>query len=298
MSAQVISVSRRTDVPAFYTEWFMHRIRAGFVHYRNPFGGQVCEVSLKPDDVIAFVFWSKNYAPLLKYLPELDQRGYGGYFHFTLTDYGKLLEPFAPPTQEMIDVFKTLAERYSPKHVLWRFDPIILSDKTSDSSIIEQFETLAQQLSGFTERCYTSFVDFYRKVNKNLAVLSEQGIRFYDPDEEAKITLIKTLLKIGQHYGIGLYACCEEILLQVPGINQAHCADPLLLYALFPQKFQKLKPAPTRKSCGCSASRDIGAYDTCIHGCVYCYANSSYEKALARFRTYEPKKACLGEEKI
>ncbi len=279
----VISVSRRTDIPAFYTEWFMNRIREGFARYRNPFGGKMCEVSLKPDDVIAFVFWSRNYAPLLPHLPELEKRGYGGYFHFTLTDYGQPLERNAPPAEKMLDVFKRLAELTSPQHVLWRFDPIILSNTITDEMIVEKFDFLARQLSGFTECCYISFVDLYRKVQKNVATLAEQGVQMYDPEDEIKKDIAARLAAIGEQYGIRLYACCEALLLDVPGIHQAHCVDPLLLHDLFPEKFQTLKPAPTREGCGCFASRDIGAYDTCIHGCRYCYANSSHEKALKRF---------------
>ncbi len=251
------------------------------------------EVSLKPEDVMAFVFWSRNYRPLLQYLPELDRQGYGGYFHFTITGYGQPLERFAPSTQEMIEVFKTLAARYSPKHVLWRFDPIILSNRTSGQYIVEMFDLLAGQLSSSTERCYISFVDFYRKVEKNLDILSEQGFTCYDPGLEEKVSLTEQLVNIGKKYGIGVHACCEADLLQVLGIQQAHCIDPLLIHELFPQKFRKLKATPTREGCGCFASRDIGAYNTCIHGCLYCYANSSYEKALARFKTHDPHDACL-----
>jgi hypothetical protein len=290
---QVISVSRRTDIPAFYTEWFMNRIRAGYARYKHPFGGKTYDVSLKSEDVIAFVFWSRNYSPLLSYLPHLDQLGYGGYFHFTITDFGNPLEPHAPSTQKMIDVFKLLADRYSPRHVLWRFDPMILSNKTPDNFILEKFESLARQLSGYTERCYTSFVDFYNKTERNLQILSKQGFHFYDPETEEKIALAGQLVDIGKTYDIRLYACCESELLAVPDVLQAHCVDALLIHELFPEKFRKLKKSPTRKGCGCFASRDIGAYDTCISGCVYCYANSSHQRALANYRQHDPASSVL-----
>lgn len=292
-SRQVISVSRRTDIAAFYSDWFIDRVREGFVRYRNPFGGKMCEVSLTSEDVMAFVFWSRNYAPLLKYLPELDDLGYGGYFHLTLTDYGPSLEPFAPASQKIVEVFHTLAARYSPKHVLWRFDPIILSNKTPEVDIVHKFTSLARQLCGTIERCYISFVDFYRKVGRNLESLSKQGFQFYDPGLEEKGALTQQLVEIGNRYGIRLYACCEEEILQIPGIQQAHCVDPLLLHELFPQKFHPLKSTPTRKGCGCFASRDIGAYETCIHGCLYCYANSNHEKTLERFKAHDVSSASL-----
>jgi hypothetical protein len=286
---QVISVSRRTDIPAFYAEWFLNRIRAGYAQYRNPFGGQLYEVSLKPEDVMAFVFWSRNYGPLLPYLPHLDQLGYGGYFHFTLTDYGKSFEPYELRTQDVIDTFKALADRYSPKHVLWRFDPIILSNNTPHEYILAKFESLARQLRGYTERCYISFVEYYRKVERNLQRVSTQGFRFYDPTPEEKIALTRQLVAIAKTYQIQVYACCEEVLLQVPEVQQAHCVDPGLIAELFPHQFHNLKPAPTRQGCGCFASRDIGAYDTCLHGCVYCYANISPQKAGANYRAHNPE---------
>ncbi|MBD3326550.1 DUF1848 family protein, partial [candidate division KSB3 bacterium] len=237
----------------------------------------------------------RNYQPLFPFLDEFDQRGYGGYFHFTLTGYGPPLERCAPAVPKMIDVFKALADRYSPQHVLWRFDPILLSNRTPPDFILATFEQLARQLHGSTERCYVSFVDFYRKTEKNLRLLEEQGVQVSDPPLAAKIELTERLVTLGHNYGIRLYACCEPDLLDIPGLQQAHCVDPLLIQQLFPQKFQRLKAAPTRKGCGCFASRDIGAYDTCVHGCAYCYANSRYEAALRRYRSHDPESPCLGE---
>lgn len=291
---QVISVSRRTDIPAWYAEWLMNRVRAGFAQHRNPFGGQIHAVSLRPDDVMALVFWSRNYAPLLPHLPELDERGYGGYFHFTLTDYGTPLEPYAPPTEQIIEVFHALASRYSPKHVLWRFDPIIFSKQMPPERMLERFERLAERLKGATERCYISLVDSYRKVRKNVEPLVNEGWWGSEPPElEVIQAFAAQLAAIAQRYGMTLHACCETVFSGVDGIQQAHCVDPLLLAQLFPERFHALRPAPTREGCGCFASRDIGAYDTCVHGCVYCYANASHAKALARFNAHDPQHPCL-----
>lgn len=292
-TSHVISVSRRTDIPALYTEWFLHRIRAGYARYRNPFGGQVYEVSLAPDDVMAFVFWSRNYGPLLPYLPQLDQLGYGGYFHFTITGFGPPLEPYAPSVQHAVDVFKSLADRYSPKHVLWRFDPLVLSGVTSQAYLLEQFESLAHQLHGYTERCYISFVDFYQKTKRNLQSLSARGIECEEPTPEQQLALTRRLVELGSRYHIRIYACCESKLLVVSGVSQAHCVDAALLRKLFPGKFRSLKRAPTREGCGCFASRDIGAYDTCIYGCVYCYANASHQKAVENYKNHDPEQPAL-----
>jgi len=291
---QVISVSRRTDVPAWYADWFMNRVRAGFAQYRNPFGGQMHEVSLRPDDVMAFVFWSRNYALLLPYLPELDERGYNSYFHCTLTDYGAPLEPHAPPTEQVIETFHALANRYSPKYMLWRFDPIIFSENMPPEGILERFGRLAGKLKGATERCYISLVDPYQKVQKNVASLIKQGWWGEEPPEVEVIQAFAAqLAAIAQRNGITLHACCETVFSGIDGIQQAHCVDPLLLAQLFPQKFHALRAAPTREGCGCFASRDIGAYDTCVHGCVYCYANASHAKALARFNAHDPQRPYL-----
>jgi hypothetical protein len=287
-AAQVISVSRRTDIPAFYADWFMNRIQAGFAQYANPFGGQVYEVALRPEDVIALVFWSRNYAPLLPHLPTLDRRGYAGYFHCTLTGLGRPLEPHAPDASAVIETLHALAERYSPQHVLWRFDPLILSNRTPANLLLERFETLARRLHGATTRCYFSFVDYYRKTRNNLQPLIERGWRFDEPDLAAKLDLTRQLVAIGRRYQMTLHACCEPEVLSVPGVHQAHCVDADLIRRLFPAKFQTLKKTPTRRGCGCFASRDIGAYETCMHGCLYCYANASHRKAQANYAAHTP----------
>jgi hypothetical protein len=292
-TAQVVSVSRRTDIPALYTEWFMNRIREGYAQYQNPFGGQMYEVSLKPDNVMAFVFWSRNYGPLLPYLTQLDQHGYGSYFHFTITGFGPPLEPHAPSLQHAIDTFKSLADRYSPQHVLWRFDPLVLSSVSSAEYLLEQFNTLAGQLSGYTERCYISFVDFYHKTKRNLQQLTAQGVHCEEWKLGQQLALTRQLVDLGNRHHIQLHACCESELLEIPGVTQAHCVDGLLLHTLFPEKFHSLKRAPTRKGCGCFASRDIGAYDTCIYGCAYCYANASHQKALERYKGHDPEQPAL-----
>jgi hypothetical protein len=236
------------------------------------------------------VFWSRNYGPLLPHLPQLDQLGYSGYFHFTITGFGPPLEPHAPSPQESIDIFKALADRYSPKHVLWRFDPLVLSSVTSETYLLDTFASLARQLSGYTERCYISFVDLYHKTKRNLQA---SGIQCEDPKPAVQLALTHQLVEIGNNYHIRLYACCESTLLEVPGVSQAHCVDALLLRELFPDRFRTLKRVPTREGCGCFASRDIGAYDTCIHGCVYCYANASHQKALDKYAAHDPKQPML-----
>jgi hypothetical protein len=290
---QVISVSRRTDIPAFYVEWFLRRLDAGFAEYRNPFGGQMYTVSLQPADVLAFVFWSRNYQPLLPHLDWIEQRGYRGYFHLTITGYPILLEPHAPTVQAALDSARRLAERYSPQHVLWRFDPLLISNQTPAAYLLEQFAQLASQLCGYTTRCYISFVDFYGKTRRNLGALTTHGLTCADPTLEEKRALTAQLVALANTFQLKLYACCESGLLTIPGVQQAHCVDADLLQALFPEKFQPLKLAPTRDGCGCFASRDIGAYGTCIHGCRYCYANSHHQQAVTNYQQHQSERAFL-----
>jgi hypothetical protein len=190
----------------------------------------------------------------------------------------------------MIAVFKTLAERYSPKHVLWRFDPIILSSITPEDVLLERFHWLAKALHGYTERCIISFVDFYRKTTKRLnALAAHHHIHYITPSAEERRTLMGQLVRIAAQYQIQIRICCETELLGVPGVQQAHCVDAELLQELFPAKFQPLRKAPTRNGCGCYASRDIGAYDTCISGCEYCYATTNHQQALKNYQHHDPQ---------
>ncbi len=285
----IVSVSRRTDVPAFYSTWFMNRVRGGRVKYANPFGGQQYEVSLLPEDVHAFVFWSKDYMPLLKYLPELESRGYDFYFHFTITGLPAVLEEHVPPFKEAIRTFKLLSERYGPKRVIWRFDPIIISNITGPDYYKAIFTEIAACLKGETERCYFSFVCLYEKVRKNLLKLeTTNNVICTDPDRTFKISLANDLAELASEYGITLYSCCGSYLVSGK-IKKAQCIDGELLYTLFPHKPKQTKVNPTRKECGCVVSRDIGAYDTCPHGCIYCYANINKELAYKRHKIHNPE---------
>jgi hypothetical protein len=290
----IISVSRRTDIPAFYSKWFMNRVREGRVRYANPFGGQQYEVSLLPEDVHAFVFWSKNYMPLLKYLPELESMGYDFYFHFTITGLSEVFEEHVTPIKEAIKSFQLLSERYGPKRVIWRFDPIIISNITGIDYYKTCFTEIATELKGATERCYFSFVCLYEKVRKNLLKLEETNhVICTDPDRTFKIALAKDLSEIGGEYGITLYSCCGDYLVSNK-IKKAQCIDGELLHTLFPHKSRQTKVNPTRKECGCAASRDIGAYDTCPHGCVYCYANINKEIASKYYSSHNLDADILG----
>ena len=291
----IISASRRTDIPAFFGEWFMERIRRGAVGCINPFGGQKYTISLRPEDVFCIVFWSKNFAPFIDALDALDDMGYKFYFQFTITGHPELLESNTPPWEAAVDTAHALACRFSPRHVIWRFDPVVLSSLTPRGQVVDIFSRLAAAMEGATHRCIMSYVSYYGKVQRSFERLAaEHGVTFYVDEVEAeklagrgagaafehaatraeKIDLACELRQIAGERGMALHACCNDWLVQAaaPRIRKAHCVDGALISELA-QDPAPGKPHPTRPECGCWQSRDIGAYDTCAHGCAYCYAN-------------------------
>ncbi len=293
---RIISVSRRTDVPAFYGPWFMRRIQEGCAGVVAPYGGKRYLVSLAPQDVDCFVFWSKDFTPFVPHLDTLDHLGYRFYFNYTLTALPALFETNVDKAAAL-KTLQYLGERYSPQHINWRFDPIILSNVTGADFYLDHFERLAAQLAGRVERCYFSFVTEYEKVKRNLfPLLTDQGIRLLQPHQEEKIALADRLAAIADRYGIRMYSCCGDYLLS-PWIHKAHCVDGAIIERLFfPQGFE-YKEKSTRKECGCTESVDIGTYDTCPHGCLYCYANANKAVAGAAFRRHDAESAFLGFDK-
>jgi hypothetical protein len=285
---KIISASRRTDIPAFYAEWFMNRIHAGYVRWQNPFSWVPYTVCLRPEDVSAIVFWSKNYSPLLPHLEELNQRGYGMVFHFTITGLPPLFEPLVPGLDELLESARQLASRYGPEAVLWRYDPIVISNATPSEYHMRRFREIASALEGSTKRCHFSFAVFYSKVVKNTARLQDEaGIECRQIPLDEQLRIATALADIAAEHGIQMYSCCGEHLVD-ERIMKAHCVDGELLQRLFPDKIGSVLRHPTRKQCGCYESTDIGAYNTCPHGCVYCYANAGKEVALSAHGSHDP----------
>lgn len=281
---EIISASRRTDIPALYMEWFMQRVRAGHAVYPNPFGGTLHRVSLLPEDVHSIVFWSKHYGPLLPHLEELLDRGYRPCFHYTINGAPRAMEPHVPPWELSVRIFRELASRTSPRQVLWRFDPIVLTSELDQAFYLNRFREIGSRLAGFTERCYFSFAAFYRKTKAKMA---REGILWGEPSLEEKKELAFQLAELAHGFGMELLACCQEDLLQY-GIAMGRCVDGELLSGLLPDRPPILTPRPTRPGCGCTASRDIGMYDTCPLGCVYCYATQSRDLALRHMAKHDP----------
>ncbi|RII28861.1 MAG: hypothetical protein CXR31_03030 [Geobacter sp.] len=275
----IISASRRTDIPAFYSEWFMGRIRAGFFHRVNPFNSkQVSGFSLKPEDVDAICFWTKNPRPLMEHLDELDRRGLDYYFQFTLNPYGLVFEPKVPPLDERIATFRELAGRIGPDRVIWRYDPVILTSVTPVSWHLEQVERMAGKLKKATRRLLFSFCDFYGKGQGRLhAALKGTGIALEEitaPENLGELLkLVRGFKEVADLNGLRILSCCEAIDLSDDGIGHGACIDGTLVRELFGRSASERKDKNQRAACGCVESVDMGMYNTCRFRCSYCYAN-------------------------
>lgn len=264
----IISVSRRTDIPAFYAEWFYNRLREGYVLVRNPMNPHsVSRVKLTPEVVDAFVFWSKNPLPLFAghKIPE----AYPYYLQFTLTGYGRDIEPGIPDKRQvLVPAFKELAEKLGKKRVIWRYDPIFFSRKYTPQYHLQCFEALASELKNSTERCVISLLDVYRNTKRNAAKLGLGGYT-----DAGIYEFMARLAGIAAGYGLKLQACAETADFTALGIFKAACIDKTLLEEISGVKLGLAKDKNQRPECGCAASIDIGAYNTCPGGCLYCYAN-------------------------
>ncbi len=286
---KVISVSRRTDVPAFYAPWFMNRIRAGFCHWINPYSRQIYRISLEPQDCIGLVFWTRNPRPLLPHLAELDERGYKYYFMFTVLGYPRSIETHRPDLDAVLRTFQVLSDKVSPDRVFWRYDPIVMSSLTPAQYHLDRFGYIAQRLAGYTHRCIYSFLTPYNKVERNLSqVSSREGITFESPSDSARHGLLGEMVGMARGYGLQLYSCCEQDHAQVEGIQRNSCVDLQVLRQVTSDPSLDLKSRPTRALCGCVESVDIGSYDTCLFGCAYCYATNHRETAVKHHAAHDP----------
>jgi hypothetical protein len=293
---RIISVSRRTDIPAFYSDWFLRRLEEGFAGVVNPFGGRKYIVLLKPEDVVCFVFWSKNFSPFLESLKVIDEMGYKFYFNYTVTALPGVFESNVE-RQAAIEGLKQLSRTYSPQHINWRFDPIIISSVCDRDFYIGAFEELASEFEGLVDRCYFSFVTEYGKVKRNFEELERtSSVKITSCSEEFKIDMANELSGIAKRHGMRMFSCCGDYLVN-DRIQKGHCIDGSVIESLFFPEGLAYKEKPTRKECGCTESSDIGTYDTCPHGCVYCYANVNKQRAVKSFRKHDKDSAFLGYSK-
>ena len=297
----IISASRRTDLPAFYAEWFINRIRAGYCLVVNPFNRrQVRRVSLLPQDVDALVFWTKSPGNLVSHLPELDRRGFRYYFLYTLNHYPAALEPGLPPLEERLELFGKFGRSLDPARVIWRYDPIIISNRTTYEFHVRNFSELAERLAGGTRRVIVSTVEYYRKTARRLAALEPEGFVFdrqasNDPRMEE---LMGRLAAEARSRDMELFTCASKKEFSPQGAPAGRCIDPGLIKALWDIDVAPGKDPGQRPECGCARSVDIGANDTCGHGCPYCYAVRSDQTALANRRAHDPHSPCLDPQGV
>jgi DNA repair photolyase len=283
----IISASRRTDIPAFYVDWFFNRLSEGFVYVRNPMNPhQVSSVSLDRSVVDCIVFWTKNPKRILSKLYKLAN--YSFYFQFTLNPYGQRLEPNLPQISELLSTFISLSKILGRNRIIWRYDPIILTDEYNFKFHIQAFSDLAKVLSPFTRRCVISFVDLYRKSEKNLF-----GLKPIELDKNQMLQIASSFASIAKHYDLEIVSCAEKIDLQRYGIPHGRCIDEKLIYEISKYSLNVGKDKTQRPECGCVGSIDIGAYNTCPHGCLYCYANFDSEVVKNNFSLHDPNSPLL-----
>ena len=271
----LLSVSRRTDIPAFFSDWFFTRIAEGFVLVRNPMNHrQVACISLSPEVIDGIVFWTKNPAPMLGRLNAL--RAYPYYFHVTVTPYGQDIEQGLPGKEsDIIPALQKLSGMTSPERVIWRYDPVLLNAKYTVDFHINAFERMASLLEGYVEKCVFGFVDDYKNVRRHAADL---GIR--PMPDDVKNMLAGAFADSAWRHGITLCTCCEELDGSPYGIESSACIDAALFERIAGYKLATKKDPNQRPECQCAVSIDIGLYNTCSNGCLYCYANYN-EKLVA-----------------
>ena len=290
-SPLLISASRATDIPAFHSRWLMERLRAGFVDKVNPYNNKPQRINFSR--ARAIIFWTKNPVPLQPYLPEIINLGLTPYFLFTLNDYEtEGWEPNLPPLTERLEAFIRLADRLPPESVAWRFDPIALSGTMSAEKVLNRIRAIHNKIGHCTRKLIFSFVDIYPKVRRRLDKL---GLDLREPEQNERRQILMSLADLKrENPSLSICSCAEggDGELKNYGIERNSCIDAFLLARLCPElanntelfapalpglfggpSLKPLKDRGQRDQCRCAPSRDIGSYNTCGHGCVYCYAN-------------------------
>ena len=293
----IISASRRTDIPAFYFDWFCRRLKDGFVDVVNPFNRkQVSRISLKPNNVDCIVFWTKDPAPMLTRLDDLADYKY--YVQISITPYYSDIETNIRPKSDIIKTVQELSRRIGKGRVVWRYDPILLNDKYTVHTHLTWFSDTLTKLSPYIERCVISFIDIYAKTKKNT-----QGLNLCELSDEEMLELAEGLSQAAKGQSVTLQTCSEAVNLEQYGILHGACIDGALIERITGKTVKVGKAKSQRPLCNCVESFDIGQYDTCIHGCRYCYANDSTEKARRGFAEHNPLSSTItgtlrGDEKI
>lgn len=284
----ILSVSRRTDIPSYYSDWFLNRIKEGYLYVRNPFNPhQISKINLSTEVIDCIVFWTKNPKPMIEKLDEL--RDYHYYFQFTLTGYGSDIEKNIPhKKEEMIPIFQELSKKIGKEKVIWRYDPILFTEKYSVEYHLKAFEQIAKALRGYTEKCVISFIDVYAK-NKNAL----QAIHLQELCESDLKEFAAKLSKTARENQMEIATCAEELDLTSCGIVHNSCIDRELIEKIIGCPIHADKDKNQRSACGCVESIEVGIYDSCKNGCIYCYANHSLKQISSTCDKYDANSPLL-----
>lgn len=289
----IISASRRTDIPAYYSEWFYNRIKEGYCTVPNPFNAeQIYLVDLRPQFVTAIVFWTRNAYPLLKDIEILDERGYKYYFQFTLNNYPKIYEPYNPSLGQSIKCFKEIANKIGKGKIVWRYDPILFTNDLTIEFHKHNFVKIFDEIGNYTKRIVISIVDNYKRKANRLKKLEteykEEQINKAEVEE-----LLKFIVEKASSKGIEVESCAEAKEFGHLGIAHGKCVDDRLLKQEFGIDLVYKKDKNQRLPCGCMVSKDIGMNNTCLMGCEYCYATTSHQAAVKNKKKHDPKFSSL-----
>ena len=266
----IINVGGRTDIVNYYTPWLLNRLSEGYAYSRNPFAREnVYKLSLKPEDVDCLLFCSKNYRPMLEHIGGIDEK-YNILCHYTITAYGKDIEPKVPSINQSIKTLEQLSDIVGENKILWRYDPILLTEKYTIEKHLETFEYMAEKISQLVYRCIFSFVDMYKKVEENMPEIIPLA-------EEDKVKLLKGIGEISERYNLYTQSCATNESYDKYGIHAAGCTTREILEQAHNVVYKNVKGTGIRQNCHCIPSRDIGAYNSCLSECKYCYANRKPE---------------------
>jgi hypothetical protein len=293
----IVSASYRTDIPAFYGGWFLERLRRGSCRVVNPYGGRDYGVALTSEAADGFVFWTRNAKPFLTVLEETTARGFPFVVQYTITGYPRALEPSVVPTAQATGIVRKLSGRYGRRAVVWRYDPVFLTALTTPDWHLQRFAELAAALAGTVDEVVLSFAQIYAKTRANSDKAARRhGFTWSDPDPETKARLLGELASLARDRNIRPTLCSQPDL-PVRALEPAACIDAARLSDVAGRPITA-RIKGNRPGCLCAESRDIGAYDTCPHGCMYCYAVSSRHAAKRFLSSHDVAADSLARPKV
>lgn len=281
----ILNTGNRTDIPAFFSDWFYNRIQEGYVCVRNPyFPNQVIKYRLDPHVIDIICFCTKNPKPMLSRLDLI--KDYKQFWFVTITPYNQSIEPHVPNKNEIIRSFIELSKKVGNHCIGWRYDPIFLNDYYTIDYHLQIFEKMCQKLAGYTHQCVISFIDLYQKTKKNFKDVQEVN-------ENDQIYLCQKFVEIGKKYHIEIYTCHENESLKSTGVHTSGCMNQQIIERAIGCSLKLPKISEARQGCRCLLNNDIGVYNTCLHGCLYCYANYDRSTVLNNFKRHNKKSPFL-----